>query len=201
MKLLIIAALFISGFSSYGFGSPTEILRVTPDMIEWCRERDLLADCFQKDLVPASESKILPLLIAVRLGLTDSVEERGVSLVEFAIIYSETKKDDGKLRRQLTAFSRPPYQNRKWYTEKTVSIEEGSSGGVSSVLVLKDSDDVYKELSAFVKRTTAPVGARDYIITVVAFEKELLEAGGKEVDDAALIKMVSQNRPESETVE
>lgn len=170
--------------------TPTHLFRVGPQFVEWGKESDALIDCYRKELKPPEDTKIVPLFICAHLGLGEPVGEYGARVIELAFVYSETKLENGTQERKIVVLHRSPYQNRRWTWSEVAAIVEGEDD-VMAYILLQQSGDLHKQLSAFVMNIIH-VGERDHVISMIVFDKGVSKVFGKELDGKALLALLPQ---------
>ena len=180
---------------------PTRLIRATPEFAEWAKESEAIVECYRQNLKPPAESKIAPLFVCVHLGLGEPVSESGASLHEVAFVYSEVLRENGYKERKINIFVRSPYEDRKWNWEPLLTIIE-MQDPLFGVFLLDDSVDLYKQISDYAKKVTAPHSSSDHTISMIVFEGAVTSLFGRNLDNDALLQMIFQRKAElSEPVE
>lgn len=177
---------------------PVKFVRAEPDFAPWAEAGDALVDLYRKDLKPTADTKVVPLFLCVRLSIPNPESIRthidkpdskpGARVLEYAFMYTEARLGNGTKERKIVLFSRFPYENPKWDTEEMLNMVEGEDAQ-SSILVLKEAVDTEKQVSDFIKAMIYLSKKEDHLITMVAFEKGVSMAFGKNLDDKTLLEM------------
>lgn len=168
----------------------TAIVKPESDWTAWSDESKLIVKYFRDAIKPPEDAKVVLLFVAAKLGLNDSVREKGVALNEFAFVYTESKNDDGSKIRNITVLTRAPYLDRQWMAE-SVNIIEGRAP-LGNILILNDKADVHTQLSQYAKRIIPPSGSLDHIIAMIVFEKSFIDVIGRALNTEEILDLTKE---------
>lgn len=156
----------------------------------WSDESKAIIKYFRDAVKPPEDARVELLFVAVKLGLNDSVREKGAALNEFAFVYVECKNDYGLPIRNVTVMTRSPYLDRQWMAE-SVNIIEGKEP-LGNVLVLNDTVDIYTQMSQYMKRIIPPSGSIDHIIAMIVFEKAFVDVIGRGLSNEEILDLTKE---------
>lgn len=195
-NLSFLAVLLFASTLEVCHATPTRLFRATQKFADWIKESDVIVECYRQSYNPPAESKIIPLFLCVHLGLGESVGESGASVHESAFVYSEVRLANGNKERKINVFSRSPYESRKWTAVPIIKITEMQES-LFGVCLLEESVDLYKQISEYAKKVTSPGNSREYTIYMIAFNDNITNLLGRNLEDEAILQMIFQNKDNS----